>query len=198
MRLRVVTWLALAALGSLFALWVGVERFGSGGRANVSFPLLLDLSDTRFSDSPPGYIAVLPSYEYTPRRGFGWSQGVKAFDANTWPDDLLDLDSLHRDAHLGLNAIEDPGPSFIIDAPPGRYRLTVVSGASAHGVHALGLLVNDKEVLPLQELLPDGEPRVFTMTVSPVNGRIKLSPFTEYGTEWLISAIELRPLKLHD
>ncbi len=181
--------LALAALALLAV--AGYRWLGAPGGAQVPVPLRLDMSHPRFNESPPGYTTLLPSDTYTASRGFGWSQGVGAFDANTWRDDRLDLDSLHRDAHLGLNTEEERGPSFRIDLPPGRYRLKVVTGAAVHGVHAIGLRVNGKKALDLQEIVPDGEPREFVLEVEPVDGKIEIAPFTEDGTEWLISALEL-------
>lgn len=176
----------LAALGL-----AGYRCLGTPGGSQVPLPLRLNMSHPRFDESPAGYTSLLPSDTYTASRGFGWSLGVGAFDTNTWPDDRLDLDSLHRDAHLGLNTEEEQGPSFRIEVPAGSYRLKVITGAAVHGVHAIGFRVNGKEALDLQEIVPDGEPREFVLEVEPVDGRIEIAPFTEDGTEWLISALEL-------
>jgi hypothetical protein len=159
----------------------------------VELPLLLDMTHPIFDDSPPGYVRVLPSDVYTPERGFGWSRNVLVFDANTYPYDRLNLDSLHRDSHMGLNTPGEPAAVFRIDVSPGSYLLTVVAGPAVHGPHALGLIINGEEALPLRETPADGKPTVLKLTVSPREGRIEVHPFTEVGTEWLIAAIELRP-----
>jgi hypothetical protein len=155
----------------------------------TSFPRVPQRFDFGTAATESGYVAVGAETLYRPEQGYGWVGSAAAPDMVV--RDRGGPDRLRRDFVFGRTS-----RVFRIDAPMGRYRLTVIAGDMDYGDHVLEIVVSGGgAVVALPVLRPVAAEFVTLEAIVTVAEGIPLDlTFRSPDNNWAVNALTLTPV----
>ena len=183
-------------LGAVIAAATGAAAAAAGGQSPAEGEGTRPEAARRFdfgtASAAPGHVAVGPDTRYRPESGYGWVTEGDGADAL---DRLLIRDRGTPEEPLRDFVFARRPQVFRIDAPPGRYRLTITAGDADYSDHELEVAISGAEAPPLPVLRPEAGEFVTVeavITVAAGGSPLDLT-FRSPSDNWVVNVLTLTP-----